>query len=171
MSAQQKRSVIKRLSLVELLALATMCTFVVGFFIVRNVQRGRADRRTSSSMELAQYLQKARQDSMRRNATDVTQMAQIKMFNRNLYSVAIDGDGDNHLDIPLILTLPEDQSLHFGGPFPKVYIFNASGQTVDEYNNPMPPVPVTLTNNAGSSEIRFSENGGITVIPSLKDRS
>lgn len=161
----------RRFSTIELLTIAAMCTIVVGFIVVRLVQGNRTNQRKSSSLELANYLQRARHDSMKRNATDISQMAQVKMFNRNLYSVAIDGDGDNQLDIPLILSLPENQSLQFNGPFPKMYIFNRLGQTVDEYNNPMAPPPITLTNDAGMSEIKFSEGGDIVVVPTVKTRS
>jgi len=158
-------------SRLELLTLATMCIIVVGFFAVRFFKGSRNNQRTSSSLELANYLQRARLDSIKRNANDVTQMAQVKMFNRNLYSVAIDADGDNQLDIPLILSLPENQSLQFNGPFPKTYIFNGLGQTVDEDENRVAPQSITLTNDAGMSEIKFSESGGIVVVPTVKSRS
>jgi hypothetical protein len=158
-------------SKLELLTVATMCIIVVGFLLVRFVQGSRTNQRTSSSLELATYLQRARLDSIKRNATDVTQMAQVKMFNRNLYSVALDADGDNQLDIPLILSLPENQSLQFNGPFPKTYIFNRLGQTVDESDNRVAPQPITLTNDAGMSEIKFSESGDIVVVPTVKSRS
>lgn len=158
-------------SKLELLTAATMCIIVVGFFVVRFFQGSRTNQRTSSSLELANYLQRARLDSIKRNANDVTQMAQVKMFNRNLYSVAIDADGDNQLDIPLILSLPENQSLQFNGPFPKTYIFNRLGQTVDEDENRVTPLPITLTNDAGMSEIKFSDSGDIVVVPTVKSRS
>lgn len=160
-----------RFSKLELLTAATMCTIVVGFFVVRFFQGTRTNQRTSSSLELANYLQRARLDSIKRNANDVTQMAQVKMFNRNLYSVAIDADGDNQLDIPLILSLPENQSLQFNGPFPKTYIFNRLGQTVDEDENRVTPLPITLTNDAGMSEIKFSDSGDIVLVPTVKSRS
>jgi hypothetical protein len=158
-------------SKLELLTAAAMFFVVVGFFVVRFVQGSRINQRTSSSLELANYLQRARLDSIKRSATDITQMAQVKMFNRSLYSVAIDADGDNQLDIPLILSLPEKQALQFNGPFPKTYIFNQLGQTVDEDENRVAPQPITLTNEAGMSEIQFSETGDIVVVPSVKTRS
>ncbi len=158
-------------SKLELLTAAAMFFVVVGFFVVRFVQGSRTNQRTSSSLELANHLQRARLDSIKRNATDITQMAQVKMFNRSLYSVAIDADGDNQLDIPLILSLPEKQALQFNGPFPKTYIFNQLGQTVDEDEKRVAPQPITLTNEAGMSEIQFSETGDIMVVPSVKTRS
>ena len=148
-----------------------MFVIIVGFFAVRFFRGHRNNQRTSSSLELANYLQRARLDSIKRNASDVTQMAQVKMFNRNLYSVAIDGDGDNQLDIPLILSLPEHESLQFNGPFPKTYIFNHLGQTVDEDENRVAPQPITLSNDAGMSEIKFSDSGDIVVTPTVKSRS
>jgi len=36
---------------------------------------------------------------MRRNATDLNQMSQVKIFNRRFYSIAIDSDGDGNLDV------------------------------------------------------------------------
>ena len=158
-------------SRVELLAFAAMGVFAVGFLIVHFVQGDKNDPRVTSSIELANHLQRARLDSMKRNASDVEEMAQVKMFNRNLYSVAIDADGDNQLDIPLVISLPADQTLQLDGQFPNTYIFNESGQTVDENKHPVSSPSITLTNNKGASEITFSESGDISVVATLKKRS
>ncbi len=76
-------------------------------------------RRASVSRELAGYLEKARSDSMRRKATEINEMAQVKIFNGKFYSVAIDANGDGHLDIPLVMSFPAEQGVEFQGPFPQ----------------------------------------------------
>jgi hypothetical protein len=95
-------------------------------------------------------------------------MAQVKVFNRKFYSVAIDADGDGNLDAPLVLTVPAEEDVAITGPFPKLYIFDSRGLTVDSRNYPITPEPITVSNNAGASAIKFSENGNILVVAALK---
>lgn len=157
-------------SIVEILIVIVIVTAAVGFAFVNLVQGRRAVVRTKTATDFANYLQKARIDSMRRKPTDINQMAQIKVFNRKFYSVAIDADGDGNLDAPLVLTVPAEQDVAITGPFPKTYIFDARGMTVDSINHPVVPQPITVSNGAGASAITFSENGNITVVAALKPR-
>ncbi|MEK6278804.1 MAG: hypothetical protein AABN95_00460 [Acidobacteriota bacterium] len=156
------------ISIVELLTLATMCTIVIGFVVMHFVRGNRTNHRTSSSTELANYLRRARHDSMARKPTDIDQMAQVKVFNGRYYSVAIDANSDSYLDIPLVMRLPTEQGLQIQGPFPKTFIFDGSGQTVDSTKRRLPSPPVIVGDNSGATALTFSESGEVQVIPAIK---
>jgi Tfp pilus assembly protein FimT len=156
------------LSVAELLLVVAMISVIAGFAVVSLVRANRPTYRANTAVEIATYLQKARADSMRRNAKDLDQMAQVKIFNRRLYSIAIDDDGDGNLDIPLVKSLPEQTGLEINGPFPKNYIFNSQGQTVDSHNNPIAPQPLSVGDHSGASAITFADDGKIVVVPSAK---
>ena len=155
-------------SVTEMLLAIAMIAAIAGFALVSLFRQDRTTYRTNTAVEIAGYLQKARVDSMRRNAKDIKQMAQVKIFNRRFYSVAIDNDGDGNLDIPLVKALPEQTGLEISGPFPKKYIFNWQGQTVDPQNNRIEPPPLTVGNNLGASAIKFSDDGKIVIVPDVK---
>jgi prepilin-type N-terminal cleavage/methylation domain-containing protein len=155
-------------SVTELLMVMAMISVVAGFVVVSLVRGNRATDRTNTTREIAGYLQKARSDSMRRNARDFDQMAQLRIFNRHFYSIAIDDDHDGNLDIPLVKSLPEQVGVEINGPFPKSYVFNWQGQTVDAQNRPVAPPPLTVGNSSGASAIQFSDDGKITVVPAVK---
>jgi hypothetical protein len=154
--------------IVELLTLATMCTIVIGFAVMHFVRGNRTNHRTSSSTGLANYLRRARHDSITRKPTDIEQMAQVKVFNGRYYSVAIDANGDGYLDIPLVLTLPIEHKLQIQGPFPKTFIFDRFGHTVDSTKRRVPFEPVILGDDSGATAVKFSEIGEVQVIPAIK---
>lgn len=155
-------------SVTELLLVIAMVSVIAGFAVFSLYRGNRTVDRTQTAVEIAKYLQRARVDSMRRHAKDIDQMAQVKVFNRRSYSMAIDADGDNQLDIPLVMNLPAEQGIEMNGPFPKTFIFDGSGQTVDSLNHPITPEPVTLSNSSGASAIKFSETGDVIVVPAVK---
>lgn len=155
-------------SVPELLLVMAMIAVIAGFAVVSLVRGNRTADRTNTAVELANYLQKARLDSMRRSAKDINQMAQVKIFNRRFYSLAIDGDNDGYLDVPLVMSLPEQPGVEINGPFPKTYIFDWQGQTVDSQNHRLAPAPMTIGNSSGASAIKFSDDGTITVVPAVK---
>jgi prepilin-type N-terminal cleavage/methylation domain-containing protein len=155
-------------SILELLIGAAIISVVAGFILVKLVQGNRTTSRQSAAVDFANYLQKARLDSMRRQANDLSQMAQVKVFNRKSYSIAIDADGDGQLDIPLVMNLPAEQGVEMSGPFPKTFIFDGQGQPVDSLNHRITPDPVTISNDSGASAVRFSETGDVIVVPALK---
>ena len=95
-------------------------------------------------------------------------MAQVKVFNRRFYSIAIDGDKDGYLDVPLVMSLPEQPGVEINGPFPKTYIFDWQGQTVDSENHRVAPAPMTVSDGSAASAIKFSDDGKIVVVPALK---
>jgi hypothetical protein len=148
-----------------------MVTVVLGFALVSFVRAGKSVERTSAAAEIANYLQKARADSMRRNARDTKQMAQVKIFNRRYYAVAIDGDNDGNLDVPLVKSLPEPLGVEMEGPFPKTYIFDWLGQTVDLQNQRVPAPPLVIGNSSGASAIRFDSQGKVVIGPAMKFKS
>ncbi|MDQ2936903.1 MAG: hypothetical protein M3R67_05280 [Acidobacteriota bacterium] len=161
-----KRTV-RGFSIIEFLLILTMVSVITGYAWVSYVRERRATARTNTALELATCLQKARIDSMRRNAKDIDQMAQVKVFNRSMYSVAIDGDGDGYLDTPLVTRL-ENQGVEINGPFPKTFIFDWLGQTVDAQKHRSPPAVITVGNGAGASAVKFTETGDIVVVPAAR---
>ena len=84
------------------------------------------------------YIQNARSDSIRRHANEMNRMAQITAFDAHSYNVSLDTNGDGVLDPPVFVDLKE-QNIRIDGPFPRMYMFDAQGRTVDASRNP-PPV-------------------------------
>lgn len=156
------------ISTVEVLIVVAMICVVAGFVCLKLIRGNDATNRQTTAVDFAKHLQKARLDSMRRQVTDIDQMAQVKVFNRKSYSIAIDADGDNQLDIPLVMNMPAEQGIEMAGPFPKSFIFDGFGKTVDSLNHSVKPAPVTVTNSAGASAIKFSETGDVVVVPAVK---
>lgn len=162
-----RKHTVRGFSIVEFLLILAMVSVIAGYALVSYAQEQRATARTNTAMELAKCLQKARLDSMRRNAKEINQMAQVKVFNRSMYSVAVDADGDGYLDIPLVTSL-ETQGVEIKGPFPKTFIFDWLGQTVDEQKRRSPPPVVTVGNRSGTSAVKFTETGDIVVVPAFQ---
>ncbi len=155
-------------SVTELLLVIAMIAVVGGFAVVSLVRNNRTAYRTNTALELANLLQKARLDSIRRNPKDINQMAQVKIFNRRFYSIALDGDGDGNLDVPLVKSLPEQADAEITGPFPKTYIFNWQGLTVDLQNNRVAPPSIVIGNASGASAINLNDDGKVVVVPGVK---
>lgn len=153
---------------VDLLIVIAMATAIIGFAVVSLVRGSRATDRTNFAAEIANQLQKARLDSIRRKPTAMDQMAQLKVFNRRFYSIAIDVDNDGYLDVPLVISLPENTGFEINGPFPRSYIFDAEGRTVDEGLQAAAPSPLLIGNNSGASAIKFTDDGRITVAPAAQ---
>jgi hypothetical protein len=167
MIAPLKHQSSRGISAVELLIGGTMIVVIGGFVFMKLFRQPKAATRAVAAKEIATYLDKARLDSMRRRVTDVKQMAQVKVFNRQFYSVAIDADGDGELDIPLVMTFPE-QGIEIAGPFPKTFIFDQSGQTVDLNNQPIASQAVILRDDSGASAVKLSNAGQATVVSAVK---
>ncbi|HSS20262.1 MAG TPA: prepilin-type N-terminal cleavage/methylation domain-containing protein [Pyrinomonadaceae bacterium] len=152
-------------SLTELLIVVAMLTAIGGFVVVSLVRGGRSNDRSNSALDLANCIQKARLDSMRRDAKDIKQMAQVKIFNRRFYSIAFDGDGDGNLDVPLVKSMPENADSEIEGPFPKTFIFDSRGLTVDADGKLFAPQSVFVHNKAGFSAIKFDQGGKVVFAP------
>jgi prepilin-type N-terminal cleavage/methylation domain-containing protein len=155
-------------SLLEVVIVVAMVSVIIGFALVSFVRAGKSVDRNATAMEIANCLQKARLDSMRRNARDIKQMAQVKIFNRRFYSIAVDGDNDGNLDVPLVKSLPEQLGVEIEGPFPKTYIFDWLGQTVDAQNHRVAPAVIVIGNSGGASAIRFDNEGKVVVGATVK---
>ncbi len=153
---------------IEILIAIAMLSVVAGFVFFKIIRSPKAESRASVSRDLAAYLEKARSDSMRRKATEINDMAQVKIFNRKFYSVALDANGDGHLDIPLVMSFPPEQGVEFQGPFPKTFIFDGQGRNVDLNNRPVPFQPLILSDTSGNSAVKLSETGQAVVIPAVK---
>ena len=155
-------------SAIELMIVVAMVCVIAGFVFLNLVRGNRGNYRQGAAVDFAGNLQKARLDSMRRQVKDINQMAQVRVFNRRFYSIAIDADGDGQLDIPLVLNLTGEQDSEINGPFPKTFMFDALGQTVDPLNRRISPQPVTFSNSSGASAVKFSATGDVIVVPSVK---
>jgi hypothetical protein len=153
---------------IELLIVATMVLVIAGFAFFKLRGSSGVEGRTHVSRELAVYLEKARSDSMRRNPTDINEMAQLKIFNGRFYSVAIDANSDGHLDTPLVMTFPAEQGLEFKGPFPRTFIFDGQGRNVDLENHAVPFQPLILSDSSGNTAVKLSETGQAEIVPSVK---
>jgi len=66
---------------IELMIVVAMVGVIAGFAFLNLVQGNHTNYRQSTTVDFANYLQKVRLDSMRRNAKDINQMAQVKIFN------------------------------------------------------------------------------------------
>lgn len=155
-------------SMIELLIVVAMILVVAGFAFFKLMRSPGVEGRTKASTELAGYLEKARSDSMRRNATEINEMAQVKIFNGKFYSVAIDANGDGHLDIPLVISFTANQGVEFKGPFPQNFIFDGRGRNVDLNNRPVPFRPLILSDGSGNTAVKLSETGQAVIMPAVK---
>ena len=82
-------------------------------------------------------------------------MAQITVLDAHGYNVSLDANGDGALDPPVFVELKE-QNLKIDGPFPRMYMFDAQGRTVDAGRNPLPSASITLFNGSGKSVINVA---------------
>jgi len=111
-----------------------------------------------AAQQFAGYMEQARSDSMRRRATDVRQMAEVTIINAQFYSVRMDEDGDGALDVPRVVNLQEQQ-LTVDGPYPRTFMFDRAGKSVDTSGNANPPTAVAFANRSGKSIVKISESG------------
>jgi len=88
------------------------------------------------------------------NATEINRMAQITVVDAHGYNVSLDANGDGNLDPPVFVDL-KDQNLKIDGPFPRMYMFDAQGRTVDPGRNPITSGAITLSNGSGKSVINL----------------
>jgi Tfp pilus assembly protein FimT len=111
--------------------------------------------RTNAALRLMTHVQNARSDSIRRHASELNRMAQITVLDAHGYNVSLDANGDGALDPPVFVDLKE-QNLRIDGPFPRMYMFDAQGRTVDPGRNPIPSAAITLFNGSGKSVINVA---------------
>ena len=143
---------------VDFLIVAVIVLIVVTYAWTAVTQAQRWQAREGAAQQFAAFLERARSDSTRRRATDVKQMAQVTVLNEKFYSVTIDENGDGVLDVPRVINL-QDKQLTIGGPYPRTFMFDRSGKSVDNAGNPLPSTTVTFGNQSGKSVVKVSDEG------------
>jgi prepilin-type N-terminal cleavage/methylation domain-containing protein len=146
-------------SVIELLIVVAMISVISGFALIQIVQARQDMTRANAAQQLATYLEKARVDSLRRHATDSTQMAQVTIVNASFYTVAIDADGSGALDAPLVVSLPANSGLQFTGLFPRTIYFNWRGNSVTAAGVSATPSYIDISNGYGASRIHLTAAG------------
>ncbi len=134
--------------LIVVVIVAIIVTFVLGQ--INTIQKPLA--RKNAAQRLTAYVQSARSDSIRRHATEINRMAQITVSDAHGYNVSLDANLDGVLDSPVFVDL-KDQNIKLDGPFPRMYMFDAQGRTVDSGRNPISSASITLFNGSGKSVI------------------
>lgn len=137
--------------LIVVVIVAIIVTYVLGQ--ISTIQKPLA--RTNAAQRLTAYVQSARSDSIRRHASEINRMAQITVLDAQGYNVSLDANGDGNLDPPVFVDL-KDQKLKIDGPFPRMYMFDAQGRTVDPSRNPITAASITLSNGSGKSIINVA---------------
>jgi type II secretory pathway pseudopilin PulG len=145
-------------SVLDLLIVVVILGIIVSYLLgqISTIQKPLA--RTNAAQRLTMYVQNARSDSIRRHANEMTRMAQITVFDAHSYNVSLDANGDGVLDPPVIVDL-KDQKIKIDGPFPRMYMFDAQGRTVDAARNPILSGSITLFNGSGKSVINVANPG------------
>ena len=152
---------------VDFLIVAVIILIVVTYAWTAVMQAQRWQAREGAAQQFAGFIERARSDSMRRRATDTKQMGQVTVLNESFYSMTIDQDGDGTLDAPRVVSLHEQQ-LTMDGPYPRTYMFDRSGKTVDSSGNPVQPTVVTFSNRSGKSVVKVSDDGKASSAPAQR---
>lgn len=134
--------------MIVVVILGIIGTYVLGQ--ISTIQKPLA--RNNAAQRLTMYVKSARSDSMRRHANEMDRMAQITVFDAYSYNVSLDANGDGVLDTPVFVDLKE-QKVKIDGPFPRMYMFDAQGRTVDAARHPIVSGSITLFNGSGKSVI------------------
>ncbi|HYW74397.1 MAG TPA: hypothetical protein VE961_25465 [Pyrinomonadaceae bacterium] len=143
---------------IDFLIVAVIILIMVTYVSTAVMQAHRWQAREGAAQQFANYLERARSDSMRRRATDSQQMAQVTILNGSFYSVRTDENGDGVLDDPRVINLQEQQ-LTIDGPFPRTFIFDRAGNYVDSGGNVLKSTFVTFANRSGKSVVQVLDNG------------
>ena len=148
----------KGFSVLELLIVVLMILIVVSYTLTSMVRAQKPALRNMAAREFVNYLERTRNDSMRRRATVSPQMAQVTILNDRYYSVTMDANGDGVLDMPIVVSLVEEQ-VTLNGPFPRTLLFDSLGRTVDSNANVIHPAAITLANPSGANTVKLSDSG------------
>jgi len=154
-TALAKSSTSAGFSVLDMLIVVVIVSIIVTYILgqISTIQKPLA--RTNAAQRLTAYVQTARSDSMRRHANEITRMAQITVVDAQGYNVSLDANGDGNLDPPIFVDL-KDQKLKIDGPFPRMYMFDAQGRTVDAGRNPIASGSITISNGSGKSVINLT---------------
>src|SRR5437868_2226900 len=158
----QENSTSRGFSVLDLLIVVVILSIIVTYVLaqIRVIQRPLA--RTNAAQRFTAYLQNARSDSMRRHATETNRMAQITILDAHGYNVAMDANGDGILDPPSFIDLA-DQHLQIDGPFPRTFMFDAQGRTVDPNRTPITTASITFSDGSGKNVIKIADVNGPTI--------
>jgi len=148
----------KGFSVLDLLIAAVLVLIVISYTVGTVVRGQKPALRTSAAQQFANYLQRARDDSMRRRATVPDQMAQVTILNNKYYWVTMDANGDGVLDTPIVISLAE-QPATLNGPFPRTVMFDSTGKPVESHAQVIQVSPITFAHSSGTSTIQVSDNG------------
>src|SRR5437588_12056648 len=143
-------------TMLDLLIAATVISIVISYALTEIVHAQTAALLHRAAQEFSTYLERARNDSVRRHATDPRQMARVTILSDHSYSVAIDANGDGVIDAPVLVNLAE-QRVVLGDSAPRAFIFDWLGRIVDAQQNVIPSARVTVSNNSGTSLINVSD--------------
>ena len=146
--------------LIVVVIVAIIVTYVLGQ--ISTIRKPLA--RTNAAQRLQSYVQRARSDSIRRHADEMTRMAQITVVDAHAYNVSLDDNGDGVLDPPVFVDLKE-QNLKLDGPFPRVFFFDAQGRTIDAHRNPLSSASISVFNASGKSVVAVSNPSSPTSRP------
>jgi type II secretory pathway pseudopilin PulG len=177
-------------SIIELLIMLAMVTVITGYALIRISGAQQFMRMENASREFMSYVEKARQDSMRRHAGPPGQLPQapmsfVRVTGPRSYTVVMDFDGDGNVDAPRNINIPPEQGVFFNTgstPLPITIAFNWRGRAVNAATAAIQAVYVTppafqiQTTSAygipSSTAIRLSTsgdaslaNGNVTVTP------
>jgi type II secretory pathway pseudopilin PulG len=142
-------------SIVEVLIVLVIISIASTWAFMRIVEAQQATRLASATQELTAYLDKTRQDSIRRHATAVNQMARISITSATSYSVTLDSNGDGVLDPPRVFNFPAGGITFNVAAFPTTIMFNWRGRIVDGAGN--------QTNNPATINLQDSHGPGPSI--------
>ena len=145
-------------STVDFLIVAVIVLIVGSYAYNAILHAQRTSALQGAAQKFAGYIDRARNDSIRRRAMDVRQMAEVTILNPQFYSVRMDEDGDGALDVPVVVSLQEQQ-LTIDGPYPRTFMFDRTGNSVDSAGNSNQPTVVSFANRSAKSVVNISETG------------
>jgi Tfp pilus assembly protein FimT len=138
-------------SIIELLIMLAMVTVITGYALMRISGAQQSMRMENASREFMSYVEKARQDSMRRHAGPPGLLPQpamsfVQITGARSYTVVMDFDGDGNVDAPRNINIPPDQGVFFNTgttPLPITIAFNWRGRAVNAATSSIQAVYVT----------------------------
>ena len=152
-------------TVVQMVVTLAVAAILLGFSAMGIARVRGSMRLTSASDDLTQYLEKARQDSIRRHAESTgaalpsaDRTASITFQSASSYIVTMDFDGDGTVEAgeQRTFTLPD------GVEFPAALITNpVKTITFDWRGRPSEEVSTTLSSSYGSKTVSVSESGSI----------
>ncbi len=147
-------------TLVDLLIVMVIGATVISLFVAAMGTAQKSMVRANAAQEFSSFVQQARSDSKKLHATAAPQMAQILILNERYYAVTLDANGDGVLDAPVVVAL-EDRHLKMDGPFPRAFMFDWLGRTVDASQKLLSSPEVSFSNATGSGKttVKFADPG------------